>query len=177
MTTRRPAISWWRLITLLAAAVFLGRFVFAPDAVIASWMHGPTLVVHEAGHILFGPFGRFVMLLGGTLLQVALPLAFVIYFLLSKQLFSASLVLLWVSFALVDGSVYVADAQERALPLITFDRDTHDWWNLLRMMGLLERDNLIAALFHFQGFLALAAALALGVRTSVRSATAGAPPA
>lgn len=158
--------SWWRLAVLAVGTLYVGRFLVAPDAVMASWMHMPTLVVHEAGHILFGPFGRFTMLLGGTLLQVALPLAFVVYFLLSRQPFSASLLLLWVSFALVDGAVYVADAQERALPLITFDPGTHDWWNLLGMLDLLHRDDLIAALFHAHAFAVLAAAVWLGWRAA-----------
>lgn len=168
MQTRAPGrtVSWWRLAVLAAGTVYVGRFLFAPDAVMASWMHMPTLVVHEAGHILAAPFGRFVMLLGGTLLQVALPLAFVVYFLLSRQPFSAALLLLWASFALVDGAVYVADAQERALPLITFDPDTHDWWNLLGMLDLRHRDDLIAALMHAQAFAALAAAVWLGWRSA-----------
>jgi hypothetical protein len=161
-----PTISWWRLAVLAAASLYVGRFLFAPDAVMSSWMHMPTLVVHEAGHILFGPFGRFLMFLGGTLLQVALPLAFAVYFLLSRQPFSAALLLLWVSFALVDGAVYVADAQERALPLITFDPGTHDWWNLLGMLDLLHRDDLIAAMFHAQAFVALGAAGWLGWRSA-----------
>ena len=151
---------------LLTVAAYVGRFLFAPDAIMASWMHWPTLVVHEAGHILASPFGRFPMLLGGTLLQVALPLAFAVYFQLSRQPFSAALVLLWVSFALVDGAVYVADARERALPLITFDPDTHDWWQLLGMLDLLPRDDLIAGLFHAQGFTAWIAAVILGSRAA-----------
>ena len=155
---------------LVVVAAYVGRFLFVPGAVMHSWMHWPTLVVHEAGHILAGPFGRFPMLLGGTLLQVALPLAFAIYFLISRQPFSGALVLLWTSFALVDGAVYVADAQERALPLITFDPDTHDWWNLLGMMDLLHRDDLIAALLHAQGFAAWLGAAAIGWQGSQRMA-------
>ena len=155
-------VSWWRVVVLLAVAAYVGRFLLAPDAIMAAWLHWPTLVVHEAGHIFASPFGRFPMLLGGTLLQVALPLAFGIYFLLSRQPFSAALVMLWASFALVDGAVYVADARERALPLITFDPDTHDWWQLLGMLDLLPRDDVIAALFHAQAFAAWIAAIVVG---------------
>lgn len=163
-------VSWWRIAVLVLATAYVGRFLFFPDAIMASWMHGVTLVVHEAGHIFAGPFGRFVAFLGGTLMQVALPVAFVAYFLLSRQPFSAALVMLWVSFSLVDGAVYVADARERALPLITLDRDTHDWWNLLGDLRLLHRDDLIAALFHAEGFAALAAAVWLGWRSARPSA-------
>ena len=166
MVAASRGISWWRVVVLAVVAVWLGRFLFIPDAILSSWMHGPVLVIHEAGHIVFGPFGRFLEILGGTYLQIALPLAFAIYFFVSGQRFSGAIVLLWVSFALVDGAVYVADAQERALPLITFDRDTHDWWNLLRHIDLLHRDDLLAALLHGQAFLVFAAGLVLGWRSA-----------
>ena len=155
---------------LAVVAVWLGRFLFAPDAIISSWMHGPVLVIHEAGHIVFAPFGRFAEILGGTYLQVALPLAFAVYFLVSGQRFSGAIVLLWVAFALVDGAVYVADAQERALPLITFDRNTHDWWNLLRGADLLHRDDLLAALLHAQAFVVFGAGLLIGWHAAQPSA-------
>lgn len=170
MVARSSGVSWWRVAVLAVAAAYIGRYLFAPDAILQAWMHGPTLVVHEAGHILFAPFGRVVMLLGGTYFQVALPAAFVAYFLWSRQPFSAAIVLLWVAFALVDGAVYVADAQERALPLITFDRNTHDWWNLLGSAGVLERDDLLAALLHAEAFAVFAAALILGWKSCRPSA-------
>ena len=170
MVGASDGISWWRVAVLAVVAVWLGRYLFAPDAITSSWMHGPVLVIHEAGHILFAPFGRFVAIIGGTYLQVALPLAFALYFFLSGQRFSGAVVLLWVAFALVDGAVYVADAQERALPLITFDRDTHDWWNLLRQVDLLHRDDLLAALLHGQAFAVFAVGLVIGWRAAQPSA-------
>ncbi|MFB6272552.1 MAG: hypothetical protein ABEL51_06630 [Salinibacter sp.] len=39
-------------------------------------------------------------------------------------------------------STDAADAQERALPLITNDPSTHDWWMLLRGAGLLPYDDM-----------------------------------
>lgn len=40
----------------------------------SSFMHLVHLPFHEAGHILFMPFGRFLMSLGGSLTQVLVPL-------------------------------------------------------------------------------------------------------
>lgn len=31
------------------------------------------LVFHEAGHVIFGPFGEFIGILGGSLMQVLIP--------------------------------------------------------------------------------------------------------
>ena len=39
-----------------------------------SFLHLPNLVFHEAGHILFLPFGRFMTVLGGSLLQILVPI-------------------------------------------------------------------------------------------------------
>ena len=38
------------------------------------FMHLVNLPFHEAGHIIFMPFGRFIMFLGGTLGQLLMPL-------------------------------------------------------------------------------------------------------
>ena len=38
-----------------------------------SFMHLVNLPFHEAGHIVFMPFGDFMMSLGGSLLQVLIP--------------------------------------------------------------------------------------------------------
>ena len=40
-----------------------------------SFMHNIVLPIHEAGHVFFMPFGEFLTILGGSLFQVALPLA------------------------------------------------------------------------------------------------------
>lgn len=133
------------------------------DKIINSFLHGFLLVVHEAGHMLMQPFGEFFVILGGTLWQILLPVVIMVYFFLSRQSYSGALVLFLVGFSLVDASVYVGDARARLLPLITFDKSTHDWWNLLRMLGLLDYDKLLAGLFYLQGWLCFLLACYLGV--------------
>ena len=44
----------------------------------------------------------------------------------------------------VDVSIYAADAQARALPLLGGDRVFHDWHRLLSQFGLLEATPVIA---------------------------------
>ena len=104
------------------------------------------LPIHETGHLLFSPFGPFLQFLGGPLLQIAFPLAFVGYFLHRRDRFAAHVVLVWVAQNLWNVSVYVADARARSLPLV--GGGEHDWAYLLGRLGMLEQDQLLSDLVH-----------------------------
>lgn len=129
--------------------------------------------MHEAGHVLFMPFGTTLHLLGGSLFQVIVPLVFAASFLRRGLASSALFPLFWAAESLWNVSVYVGDARARALPLITGDADTHDWWQLLSAAGHLEWDRPLAALVWAAGvavwlgtlWLGLAAANALPARS------------
>jgi hypothetical protein len=97
-----------------------------------------------------------------------IPLALAIYFALTRQPFSAGLLLFLVAFSLADVAVYVADARERQLPLITGDVDTHDWWNLLLIIDLFRRDDLLASMFRFQAFAFFVAGVVVTLRYARR---------
>ncbi len=107
---------------------------------LAAAIHGADLVFHEAGHPLFGLLGwRFLTILGGTLLQLALPVAAAVAFWRRRQAASLAVVVAWLGVNLVNVGQYAADAQARALPLLGADASGHDWWNMLRALGLLEQ--------------------------------------
>ncbi len=56
-----------------------------------SFMHLVNLPFHEAGHVLFRILGRFMMTLGGSLMQLLVPLVCLITFLVkTKDPFAAS---------------------------------------------------------------------------------------
>ena len=104
----------------------------------SSWLHLPNLAFHEYGHIMFSPFGNFMMYLGGSLLQILLPLALLIFFSFWQQdNFAASLMLWWCGQNFIDVSPYIADAPARLLPLVGSGQ--HDWWHLLSMSGTLDQ--------------------------------------
>ena len=44
-----------------------------PSGVILNFLHLIDLVFHEAGHVIFAFFGRFIAVLGGSLNQVLIP--------------------------------------------------------------------------------------------------------
>lgn len=113
-----------------------------------------NLIVHEAGHFFFRFFGRFMMIAGGTILELAFPALFVFQGVYWHNRLALQLALLWQGQALVGVSIYAADAQARALPLIgNLGPEAHDWHNMLSMLGVLEYTPLIANTIYLLAFL------------------------
>ncbi len=111
-----------------------------------SFMHNINLPFHEFGHVLFSPFGRFMTILGGSLFQLLLPLGLTLVFLIKqKDTFAATITFWWLGQSFVDLAPYIADATFRGLPLIGgLGEESHDWGNLLTMLGWLQYDRAIA---------------------------------
>lgn len=103
-----------------------------------------NLALHEAGHVFFQPLGDTVVVLGGSLLQVIVPLAFVLYFLRQRETFSASVVAAWLGASLANVALYIADARAQELPLLGGENVIHDWWYLLTEWDMLPQDHAIA---------------------------------
>lgn len=141
--------------TVLAAILTLYFLWCAYSPLNAVFMHLVNLPIHEAGHVFFAPFGRFIGVAGGSLLQIIVPLVFFGYFYWREQPFSASIVLLWVGQSIVDVSVYAADAIVMQLPLLSgvtgSEGGFHDWNYLLAETGLLKHTTLISGLIRFLG--------------------------
>ena len=109
------------------------------------------LAIHETGHLLFGPFGEFIGALGGTLFQIIVPTAFVVYFVRQGDRYAASVTLWWVAQNFWNISVYVRDARAQLLPLV--GGGEHDWAYMLWRLGLLQHDQGIARGVHAIGVL------------------------
>lgn len=128
--SRGEAIAVAVFAALLAWSALTGGFLAAALA-------GADLVFHEAGHPILGLLGsRFLMFLGGTLGQLAFPVATAVAFARRRQAAPFAAAVLWLGFNLVEIGRYAADAQARVLPLLAPDENSHDWWNLLGMLGL-----------------------------------------
>lgn len=120
----------------------------------AAAVAGADLVFHEAGHPIFGLLGsRFLMYLGGTLGQLAFPVAAAVAFARTRRAAPFAAAALWIGFNLVDVGTYAADASARALPLLTPDPDSHDWWHLLGMLGLRDHCRGIGGTIQALGWL------------------------
>ncbi len=68
------------------------------------------LAIHEYGHILLCGGGEGLCYAGGTILQLLAPLSFILYFLFTRQYFSASLVTFWLGENIIGISHYMATA-------------------------------------------------------------------
>lgn len=114
-----------------------------------------NLLIHEAGHWLFLPFGQFMTILGGSLNQCLTPTIFLGYFLYRKDWAGASFAIFWVGNNLINVSYYVGDARSMALPLLGGDSSGHDWHNLLSMTNALNYDTAISTVIRIAGYIGL----------------------
>lgn len=135
-------IFWsWRLISASIESNAAGN----------SFLHLVNLPFHEAGHIIFRPFGAFITSLGGTLGQLLMPSICVgVLLVKTRDPFGASVALWWVGENFLDIAPYINDARAGKLPLLggNFGHSApygfHDWQYLLTESGLLQFDHVLA---------------------------------
>lgn len=106
------------------------------------WPDAIDLPIHETGHIVFGWGSEVLVALGGTLFQLIVPLAFVIYFWRRKDRHASSVALWWVGQNCFNIARYIADARAQELPLV--GGGEHDWTFLLSTWRLLPQDQTLA---------------------------------
>ncbi len=136
-----------KLALLAVVALYLAGTLLDPER--GNLVGGIIFYTHEAGHWVFRPFGTFLGIAGGTLMQLALPVGFTIAFLRQGQPFSAAVTLFWLAMSFLGASLYAGDAIDLERPLSTtwtsgaeeleeYGETGHDWHNMLTMLGLLE---------------------------------------
>jgi hypothetical protein len=129
----------------------------------ASFMHAILLPIHEAGHVFLNPFGQFLTILGGSLLQIVFPLIIGCAVLWqNRDPFGAALGLWWCGASLVDLAPYIYDAKNPQLVLLgghTGEDGPHDWIYLLGVFGKISQSQGYGFLVHKLGVLVMAGAL------------------
>ncbi len=176
-----------RIAILLLLAWWTWRFLAYPmreDVINASFLHLPNLIFHEAGHYLFGPFGRFMAVLGGSLNQVLVPIVCAVAFLrpASRDVFAATVMGWWAGENLLDVAIYVNDARSLQLTLVGGftggEVYGHDWEQLLTMTNAMHLDHRIANIVQFCGGAVMIGCLIFAVYLTFRSdpEASGAPP-
>ena len=106
-------------------------------------MDNIDLVIHEAGHVFFSLFGKFIYTLGGSLMQVIIPSIIALFFLRNNYRTGVQFGLLWLGQNFINISVYAADARAQRLPLLGGNKVYHDWHYLLNEIGLLNSDQVV----------------------------------
>lgn len=155
-----PTMFWARVAMVLVFSVW-GMMHILLDIrtgeMMNAFLHRPLLVFHEAGHVLFIPFGRFLTVAGGTLGQLIMPL--VLAFALLRQNrdpLGASIGVWLLGVSLLDVAPYAYDALHPQLMLLggqTGEEGGHDWIYLLGTFGLVPKAHAVGWLIHKAGAL------------------------
>lgn len=144
-----------------------------------SFIHGPLLVFHEAGHVIFRPFGEWLTVLGGTLGQLLMPAILGGALLWKNRDPFGGAVGLWLfGVSLLDIAPYMYDAWEPRLTLLgggTGSDSFHDWIYLFDSVRQLRHAHGIGAFTHAAGVAVVLLALgwAAGVLRLQRRRIAG----
>jgi hypothetical protein len=155
-------------VALLAALALWGWRLMRLDVregeMMTSFIHLPLLVFHEAGHVVFRLFGEWVMVLGGTLGQLAMPAILGVALLWkNRDPFGAAVALWLFGVSVLDVAPYMFDALEPQLMLLsgtTGEEGGHDWIYLFRSMNVLRRAQGIGLFTHAVGGCIVVLALA-----------------
>jgi hypothetical protein len=139
---------WLAFYTLFLIYAFRqhGGFLFIDSA---------NLIVHEAGHLLFGWLGPTLGVWGGTLLQWLVPLLLAAYFFTQRQTAAFAFCLFFFFENWLYTATYMADARAMSLPLVTVgdpDFAEHDWHTIFSSLGVLQYDTTIAAIVRLLGW-------------------------
>ncbi len=161
--------AWDRWGRYAAAAVLAGvvawfAFVAHREVPVLDWF---DLAVHEVGHMVMFFAPRMMMFLGGSVAQVAVPLALAWYFgLVRRDLAGGGFCLAWAGASAWDVSVYIADAPVQALPLIGGE---HDWAYLLGQRGFdaMHLADEVAGFVEFTGTLVAIAGIGIALSAAV----------
>jgi len=157
----RAALAAW----LVFYALFLLHALTDRDGFLL--IDNVNLIVHEAGHLLFGWLGYWLGIWGGTLLQLLAPLALSVYFLFQRHTTGTAFAAFFFFENFLYTATYVADARRQLLPLVTTgggEGANHDWYLILSRLGLLRQDTLIAGFVRTLGWLGMLATVAWLVR-------------
>jgi hypothetical protein len=165
------------LLALLAWTWSLAGATIDSNAVGASFLHLINLPFHEAGHVIFMPFGHFMMSLGGSLMQLIVPGVLTVVFLTRhRDPFGAAVTFWWLGENLLDLAPYINDA--RSLQLVLLGGKTgaevegHDWEYILMSLDWLHRDHALAKLAQFSGRVIMIGTCAWAVALIIRQLTA-----
>jgi hypothetical protein len=171
-TDRLPFLSQleedWQPVPRAALIAWLAFYLFflyeqASGGNFPNYMNLVFIPVHEGGHLLFGWFGQFIAVAGGTFMQLAAPMMLAIYFAFRRQPQGVTFCLFFYFQQHLPIATYMADARAQELPLLTVGDGAyviHDWNYLFGRLGLLAHDTQIASAMRVIGWLGMLATVA-----------------
>jgi hypothetical protein len=115
-----------------------------------SWvpvLDSANLAIHEAGHPLVGILSNRLAVYGGTIFQLAFPLAVAVHFHRRGHAPGTAAGTVWLGENLLNVARYMADARAQELPLV--GGGDHDWTEIFSRWHILHLDTRVAGLTRF----------------------------
>ncbi len=141
---------------VLGLAVFFGVLCACEPGFIFGLDHA-NLLFHEAGHPIVGLFSSKLEPYGGTLGQLAFPVALAISFWRKRQPLALAASVLWFFENWLNIARYMADARALDLPLV--GGGDHDWNTIFTRWNILQHDTGIAGVVKFIGWTGMGLAI------------------
>lgn len=153
------------LVWLVAILVYLWQD--PPQRGLFDWPNlfsGINLGIHELGHVIFAPFGMFLGILGGSLVQCLAPLAGMVSLHRQSDYFGLAICGGWLSTNLFGVGTYMADARAQVLPLVSpfSGHPIHDWNYLFESLGWLGACETLGFAAKVVGTIVMGASLGFG---------------
>ena len=156
--TRTAGIAWlcfYALFLIYAFVEHLQASADHPEFLILDYVN---LIIHEGGHFFFSWFGHTVMILGGTLGELLVPLLCALYFFWQREATGFAFSSFWFFENFPYVGTYMADARTASLPLVGSEES--DWTILFTQWGLLAQDQKIGGIMRTLGYLGMLATMA-----------------
>ncbi len=170
---RLPALALleedWEPVSRVALAAWVSFYAIvllgaAGGGGVARWFDLVFVPIHEGGHLFFGWFGsHWLMVAGGTLMQLSVPLALAVYFAFQRQILGTAFCAFFFFEQLLPVGIYMADSRSQSLTYVTVgdpDLAEHDWFYLFSHAGVLDHDTQIGAATKFLGWIGMLAVVA-----------------
>lgn len=138
------------------AAACLGFHAFSSQGWVPL-LDSANLALHEAGHPLTGIVSGRLAVYGGTIFQLAFPLAIAIQFHRQAHAAGAAAAAVWLGENLLNVARYMADARVQALPLV--GGGDHDWAEIFGRWRMLHLDTRVAGFTRVLAVAVIAGAL------------------
>jgi hypothetical protein len=154
--SRGAFFGWLAFYVLLIGNAVLGGTLF-------QWFDLVFVPIHEGGHLLFGYFGHWIMVAGGTILQLFVPFALAVYFIFRRQLPGTAFCAFFFFEQFLPIGTYMADALCQCLEYVTVgdpEMAEHDWFYLFSHAGVVEHDTQIGNFFRLLGWIGMLATVA-----------------
>jgi hypothetical protein len=117
-----------------------------------------NLAIHEGGHPLFALLSGRLGVYGGTLMQLAFPVAVAVHFHRQANAAGVAGAGVWLGENLLNVARYMADARAGELPLV--GGGDHDWLEIFSRWGVLQWDTRIAGFTRVLAVVLLIASVA-----------------